>query len=517
MRAPTLTIACTGLALGAAGLVGVPALAAGPTLQVTATTRSGEKVEPLAYAMNLKSGKKYSVDASATKSLPAGRYAVGAFVQEAPTGGSGLLDLTVAARIVQIAGATTVDFNLAKAKKVVLGVDDKAAKPVALAVVPFANVGGKPKKFINEAGISWPATGTYVLPSNDQALSLGVHGVLGTPGDAPGPVRYDLARMYKGLPAVSIKAKKAQLAKVNLNVAVVDRGQGGFMQLIPATPKRRAITGVDLGVPVLGKQVSYRTPSLQWETRLNISGLSATNGFAQLTEKFKRKGTKPFLYAAGKTYGETWGLGVWGPRANSPAIFKQGGKVNVRGGQPICPFAGAGVTLDDCQFQPTTFSYRLARSGSVVSQGTAVSAGLGAAPSWYTAKLNATREIGDLMKSVEATWYFRASSKSLDGPLGAGNLQIAPAGLDAFHVAAAASTPVQVTVVGMKGVKTVTVEYSTDGGKSWKKAATSGKGAKWTGRVANPSGEGAVSLRVKATSGNGAFVSYTVADAYGVK
>ncbi|MGQ0465157.1 MAG: hypothetical protein ACT4QG_07515 [Sporichthyaceae bacterium] len=515
MYARTLVIAVTGLTTAAAGLVGLPAIAAGASVTVIATTRTGEKVQPLAYALNMSSGKRYSIDASQSKSLPAGKYAIGAYIQETGTAKSGLLDLTVAARIVNVKGATKVAFDVNKAKRVFLGVDDRSVRPLDLAVVPFATVKGKPKKIVNEAGIKWPATGTYVLPSNDAGLSLGVHGILGKEGDEPGPVRYDLAKTYQGIPAdVSLVAKKKSLARVDLNVSVVDALASGFLQLVPATAKRKPITGLDLGVPVLGKQISYRTPGLQWATTLNLTGTSTT-GFAQLKENYKRKGTKPFLYAAGKTYRESWGQGVWGPRANSPAIFKQGGKVQVRGGQPICPYAGVGVTLDDCQFQPGTFSYRLERGGSAVGKGQAISTAAPATPAWYTAVLNAKRENGDLMQTVDATWYFRAGAQGPDGPLGAGNLEILPAGLDPKHLTKAASTSVGVTVVGLKGVRSVEVEYSTDGGKTWKKAKATGKGAKWSGKVANPD-SGAVSLRVTATAASGAYVKYTVTQAYGV-
>lgn len=518
MHARTLVVACVGLTTAAAGLGGFPAFAAGASVTVVATTRSGEKIQPLAYALNLSTGKQFSIDAGLSRELRPGRYAIGAYIQDTGKSTSGLLDLTVAARVVNVKGPTKVSFDLNKAKRVFLGVDDEDARPLALAVVPFAKVKGKPKKIVNEAGIVWPATGTYVLPSNDAGLSLGAHGVLGKPGDESGPVRYDLAKVYKGIPAdVSLTGKRKSLARVNLDVSVIDVNTRGFMQLIPATAKRKPITGVDLGVPVLGKQISYRSPGLQWATTLNLNGLAATTGFAQLKENYKRKGTKPFLYAGGKTYRESWGQGVWGPRANSPAIFKQGGQVQVRGGQPICPFAGVGVTLDDCQFQPGTFSYRLEKAGSPVGKGQAIRTAVPAAPAWYTAVLNAKRENGDLMQTVDATWYFRAGRPGPDGPLGAGNLQILPAGLDPKHLTKAGSTAVGVTVVGLKGVRSVAVEYSTDGGKTWKKANVTGKGTKWRAKVANPSGEGTVSLRVKATARTGAFVSYTVTDAYGTR
>lgn len=512
MSVRTLVVAVTGLATAATGLVGIPALAAAPSLAVTATSRSGDMLDPLAYALNLRTGKQFSIDAGTRKALPAGTYAVGAYILDESS-------LTVAARVVNVAGPKKVDFALRGAKKVVLKVDDGSVRATALAVVPFATVNGKPKKFLREDGIAWPPENTFVLPSKDKALSLGVHGVLGQPGDAPGPVRYDLAKAYPGLPAkVDLRATKAKLAKVNLDVSVIDAQQNGTLQLAAARPNRKAITGVDLGGPVLGKQVSYRSPGLQWATTLNLNGLAGIAGFAQLKEKFKRKGKKPFLYAATKTYQESWGQGVWGPRANSPAIFEQGGKVNVQGGQPICPFAGVGVTLDDCQLQPATFSYRLAKSGSAVSQGTAVSATLGPKPTWYTVTLSAKRqEGGDFMRAVGARWYFKAARGGPTGPVGAGVLRISPAGLDPFHRTASGSTPVQIVVADLAKVRKVGLEYSTDGGKTWKKAKTTGKATKWSAKVANPGGEETVSLRVRATAAGGAFVQYTVTDAYGVK
>ena len=89
------------------------------------------------------------------------------------------------------------------------------------------------------------------------------------------------------------------------------------------------------------------------------------------------------------------------------------------------------------------------------------------------------------MTALSARWYFRAGGPGPTGPLNAGTLKIEPAGLDARHITKAAATPVKVTVGQFKGVRTVSVEYSTDGGKTWKKAKITGRGAKWTGKVAN--------------------------------
>lgn len=509
MHARTLLVAVTGLATAATGLVGVAASAAGPSLAVNAITRSGQPAETLAYAMNLATGKKIQINTGDRTALPRGRYAVGAYITDNSA-------LTVAARVVNVTKASTVTFDTGKARKVELKVDDTSVRPSALAVVPFATVKGKLKTFIGDNGIQWPAEGTYVLPAKDKALSLGVHGALTKPGDGPSPVRYDLAKVFTGLPGdASLSGRKAALARVNMNVSVIDEDHSAFLRLVPARANLKPLTGSEVGRPILGNQVSYRTPGLQWHSQVSMSGL---NGFSNMTEKFKRKGKKKFLYAAGKTYKESWGNGVWGPRANSPAIFNQGGRVQVRGGQPLCSNALVGVTLDDCQFQPVSFSYRLNKAGTVLASGEAVSAPLPAKPTWYTATLTAQRDDNgaDLMKTLKARWYFRAGGPGPTGPLNAGTLQITPAGLDARHFTAAASTSVGVAVGQLKGVRSVVVEYSTNGGKTWKKAKVTGKGAKWTGKVANP-GKGLMSLRVTATARSGASVSYTVTDAYGVK
>ena len=176
-----------------------------------------------------------------------------------------------------------------------------------------------------------------------------------------------------------------------MNVSVLDEDHTAYLRLVPARANLKPLIGVEVGGSILGKQVSYRTPGLQWHSQVSMSGL---NGFANMTEKFKRKGKKKFLYAAGRTYTETWGNGVWGPRANSPAIFNEGGKVQVRGGQPLCANALVGVTMDDCQMQPVEFSYRLAKAGAVVAAGQAVTAPLPAKPTWYTATLTATATTG---------------------------------------------------------------------------------------------------------------------------
>ena len=111
MHARTLLVAVTGLATAATGLVGVPALAAGPSLAVKAITRSGQSSETLAYALNLANGKQVQIGTGERTALPAGRYAVGAYIQDNST-------LTVAARVVNVNKAATVTFDLGKARKV---------------------------------------------------------------------------------------------------------------------------------------------------------------------------------------------------------------------------------------------------------------------------------------------------------------------------------------------------------------------------------------------------------------
>jgi hypothetical protein len=511
--------AVAAVAAAGAGLTGVPANAAAASIQVGYLNRSGGTEDMQASLIDLSNGKTYSANSGAATAVPAGRYAVGGYITEYPT-------LTVAVRVVQISGPTKLVFDTGKAGKVSFDVGDSNLTTSGLAVVPSVTVGHKQRAWIADNGIVWPGESTYVLadPSAAKAIRLGVHGVLTKRGADPSPVRYDLAKSFTGMPGdVTVKANPKQLARVDLDVATLDAAQTSNFGLEALNPDGSPITGIGVAVPALGKQTDYRTPGLQWTTRLTENSRDAT--------EFLTENATPHVYAAGKSYQESWGHGVWSPRPNSPAIYLSGNNLRVGGGPPICAWAGNGVKLDECQAQQQDFSYTLYKDGKQVGSGQSISLPVDTvAAHWYTVELTASRqghEI-DLSTTVGAKWYFQAGGSTrthpkpnviviVHGQPQPGSIRMLPAGLNNRNQAASnAATTVALSVADFPDVASMTLEWSGDGGKTWQNVAVTGSGNNRSAKVPALGKPGTVSLRVSAKSATGATVAETVINAYGV-
>jgi hypothetical protein len=491
----TLAVVGTGLGIQAAS-------AGSATVKVSALSRSGQPMAIDATLVNLATGKVYQVNSSGL-SVPTGKYAVGAYINEFPV-------FTVGVRTISVSKNVSVLFDAGKATKVGADVDDGSVSPTALAVVPFAELaGGKEKQLLNDNGVTLPPQSTYVIPApGSSAIRMAVHAALTPDKDAPGAVRYDLVKSFRGVPAdLSLQDKKAKMARVDLNVSTIDHDQTTFLRLVPRNPNGKPVVSADVGAPVLGKQVSYRTAGLTWAATLSMS--APTSGFVSLTTDGKKHQR---VYAAGATQRETWGAGVWGPRPASPAVYTNGGQLRVAGGPPICAWSGPGVTLSDCQLQPQQVTYTIKKGASKLGSGPSVAVGVGA-PAWYDVIMAATRGNGDLCTAVNATWHVKAGGP---GQVETGYLHLSPGGLDDRNRAKGGSTtPISIETVGLKAVKTVTLAYSTDG-KAWHTVKLVRKAGRWVGKIHNP-GNGAVSLRSSATGASGASISETVTDAYGVR
>jgi hypothetical protein len=516
---PARPVALVAALIVAGASSAVSADAGTANVRLAAIGRSGATSPISGSAINLSTGKVYALNAGAAAALPGGRYVVGSYINDYPA-------MTVAARTVTIGRSTTVTFDARKGKKVTFNVGDPSVAPVDLAVVPFARVKGKEIPFIRTTTHDWPASNTYVLPDSAAEVRLGIHAVLGK-ADASGPVRYDLAYSRKGMPAaVSFSTSKAKLARVDLNVATVDADQNSFLELTAKRKDLTPVTGVRVGAPVLGRQTSYRTPGLQWGSVLAMNSLSSS-AFLEEDQKAKK-----LLYAAGRTYREEWGLGVWGPRPTSPAIYSQDGQLRIAGGPPICAFGGTGVTLaaptGGCQLQPQAFSYTLTRAGKALGKGETVAARIDAKkPQWYTATMSASRGGGDLATKVSAKWYFQAGGTTRtetptlitirENQVAPGYIRILVKGADERNrVAPGSRTTLTMSVQKFGKVAGMALKYSTDGGATWKAAKVAHKGSNWVATVPAP-GSGAVSLRASAKSASGATVEQTVVNAYGVR
>ncbi len=238
-------------------------------------------------------------------------------------------------------------------------------------------------------------------------------------------------------------------------------------------------------------------------------------------------------YAAGKTVTETWNRAVLGT-----TLHPQGGlgdSVNRFADNltvALWPWSPAepGHTADP--FQETDYvagSTTLAANGTTLASNPQVGLldafGLPEAKTAYTLTVTGTRSPGwsTLATSVTDVWQF--SSAYLD-PFTTVYLPLltvrATGSFDDLDRAPAGTTfPLSLSVETQPGasastVRTVTVQYSTDDGRTWKSASVSGSGTSRKVSIPNPR-TGFVSLRLSATDAAGDRVDQTVIRAYAVK
>jgi hypothetical protein len=127
-----------------------------------------------------------------------------------------------------------------------------------------------------------------------------------------------------------------------------------------------------------------------------------------------------------------------------------------------------------------------------------------------------------LSTSISAAWTFR-SAEAGETPvrLPLSTVRFSPR-VDDNNVAPAGrafAIPVTVertTGSAAKANRTLTVEFSTDDGRTWQPATVRGTGDHRTAQVTNPAGAGFVSLRANATDAAGNTAAVTVLRAYAV-
>jgi hypothetical protein len=128
-----------------------------------------------------------------------------------------------------------------------------------------------------------------------------------------------------------------------------------------------------------------------------------------------------------------------------------------------------------------------------------------------------------LSTSVSAAWTFRSGQADPEGErLPLSTVRFSPR-VDENNVAPAGqAVSIPVTVgrtedSAARPNRTLTVDFSTDDGRTWRKATVRGTGDQRTALVTNPAGTGFVSLRANATDTAGNTAAVTVLRAYEVR
>jgi hypothetical protein len=486
-------------------------------VKVTVLGRSGKKVSSTVDLVNVANGKQYSVTAGRTKSVPTGTYVIGSYIQEGKK-------LTLAARTVHVDGSTSLTFDARDGKRITGAVNQKNArlKRVTATLYVHTSGGDMPLDMEEPDPLAHPTV--YAIPASGGKVRMSVALTLTDATISPSPYRFDLARTTKGIPHdLHFTAKKADLARVNLDLHTVDPDLKRWVDLAPNTEAGGLgmLAGgfggatTPVGLPAPEHLVSYRSPGLTWRTIYDMKG----HGRNAEVFQFMRGGlAKPTIYRAGRSYAETWGSGVWGVDAQTLGFITEGTTLYAQSFWPLCAPQPAGELSDICMSDATS-SFKLFQGATQLAEGSLIEATIPTTPAWYDLQLDGSRPAGATTSSAfSARWHVRAGGGSADEPADVerGLITLAAAGLNGHNAAAHGSTtPVTMSVDGFDATSSADLAYSTDG-TNWHAVTLTKSGANWVGTVPNPATAGGVSLRANAAGASGSTVSETITNAWAV-
>ncbi|GAB3948240.1 S8 family serine peptidase [Kribbella albertanoniae] len=344
------------------------------------------------------------------------------------------------------------------------------------------------------------------------------------------PYEYNLGRAFPGqVPSgVRLRPKAGDFAKVLASYAS-DAPAGEFREAITShgavPPGGSALLALG---PDTVKVRSSKVPFERTEYFLSI-GVEWHHLFAQQGKPFplgqaQYFAAKPVSYRAGHTYRSDWQRGVLGPRLSTGPISPNG---LARGAQRQGDRLILGLSLRSDNdpnhlTDPRTpaGSLRLTRNGEVIydrPRAGFVAVAVPAETSEYVLHSRVKVPETAVSTEIDTTWTFR--SGQVDGIAGLPlmTVQFAPR-LDDHNGARPGPFLIPVSVQRQPGsepatVKSVAVEFSTDGGTTWQPAGITRSSSGWLARVSNPA-TGSVSLRSTAVDSLGGKVEQTIASAY---
>jgi len=238
-------------------------------------------------------------------------------------------------------------------------------------------------------------------------------------------------------------------------------------------------------------------------------------------------------YPAGRTGSEDWNRAVVGPElqthdtvGNTVNRFEDALTVVV---WPWAPSEPGHSTTPFDQTDFVTGRTVLSVDGSVLATNDQVGIldvfGMPADQHTYVLSVTGTRapRWSPLAKQVDLAWTFRSAATPPNTTVQLPLLTVRASGAfdDLDRAPAGTAFPLTLRVETQKGaaasaVRTVTVRFSTDDGRTWCTAPVTGRGATRTATIPNPM-SGFVSLRLSATDAAGDRVDQTVIRAYQVR
>ncbi|MEV7197417.1 S8 family serine peptidase [Streptomyces sp. NPDC093510] len=405
----------------------------------------------------------------------------------------------------------TVTLDARKAKPVDITVPDRDAKPVW----------GMPR-YIYQGYESSPTNSSFKSLRTAHLGAEVPEGFgeqwLGTWTKGAG-TRYDLflgGRVKKLSTGYTKHLKRADFATVKVRTGASAPGRTGSLSVAGYLPEAGGISHI------------FEPRKLPRTTTVYATALGATRwgiDFDQYGDKDEEgapafEGTyemDPRDFTAGRTYTETFNVGVFGPALNAAdiGVFREGDRLGGRipvvadgkGHEGWSAYSAAKSTL----YRDGT---KIAENDDPVSGGETFEVPAGDAEYRLTASVKRDPKVAAASSRVEASWTFRSKTTADRTRLPASTARFTPKLDLASRAPAGATQSVPVTVqgaaAGAGNLKSLAVYVSYDDGRTWKKVTVQG------GKVAvkNPAkGEG-VSLRARITDKDGNKSSVSIHDAY---
>jgi hypothetical protein len=456
---------------------------------------------------------------TALQRVPVGRYVLFGVVDEDPSDGAPIT--TVEVRTLDITAATALRVDARRAVKVRTTVDRADAVPgqyldVSATVQPAnarqtvsGSVYARPGRLLAVPG---GAVADTTLALQTEFVKRGTDGVK----QPPTPYVYHVAApLHAGLGGDPIlRLKSSDFAEIRNTYARQSAKEQMITSAHGVVPGAGAAIGWGRLLGHLDQRTDYVTAQgVPWHSTM----ISTGGGDATFLDGSER------AYRSGERVTDRWNAAVFSPAFRTAADRRLTREGDIISGSVslLSDAAGHAYSTNGTD----TVVSQLTRNGRRVWRGDSeeVRARVPAATATYRLETSVTHTVpwSTLSKRTTTAWTFRSGRAGGSTPvvLPLSLVRFAPP-LDRLNRARKATTvtvPIRVENAPhstASPVRTLTVQVSHDGGRTWKATPVTGSGTSWSMRVTHPRTAGPVSLRSTMTRSDGGAVTQTVHNAY---
>ncbi|MEH1012794.1 S8 family serine peptidase [Micromonospora sp. CPCC 206060] len=466
----------------------------------------------------------YDPDGVAELRVPKGRYGLTSYLWTTDADGNWTSFTMLAQPELVVGGDLRIAVDARRAKPVKTTVPDRSATPALIDLTAnfLADEGSYSIGLWADSfsGLSSGQLGRTVSGEQFVATVSSQWADLRAPSS---PYLYAMAEAFPGrMPTGFLKHYRSRdLA------TVTHRFRGGDPELLTERIVIPELVGHNTGASAIilptavpGQRTEYyNVRGTRWETELDF-GIRNEDGWLDVKSVLV---SPPTAYSGGRRYAEVWNTAPYGPvfppvRWGDEGITRRGDVIGVLLPVHADSAGHLGGSLND------SARTALYRNGTLVGETTDAGWGEFEVPAEaadYRVETVARRSFTDLATEVGVSWTFRSQHANGDEPvsLPAMTVRFAPK-LDVTNSAPAGKAfEIPVTVdrqagAPAAGVRTLTVDVSYDGGRTWVAAGIRATAHGWVARVVHPAGTGHASLRATATDTAGNTVSQHVIGAY---